>query len=92
MTSAWSRAMPGEPAADWVRVVQPIDPALEEIAPDQQLLVLVAGLRRDLAERADSGEASAQEQLALAREEFGSPHRAEIMGVLAQAAVRGAAA
>ena len=92
MTSAWSRAMPGEPAADWVRIVQPIDPALEDITTDQQLLVLVAGLRRDLALRADRGEDAARKQLESVREEFGEPHRAEIMGVLAQAHVRGAAA
>lgn len=89
MTSAWSRAMPGEPAAEWVRVVQPIEPAFEDITTDRQLLVLVAGLRRDLALRADNGDNAAKKQIESAREGFGDPHRAEIMGVLAQAAVRG---
>ncbi|MCB0882131.1 MAG: hypothetical protein KDC33_07950 [Thermoleophilia bacterium] len=92
MTSAWSRAMPGEPASEWVRIVQPIDPGLEDLEPDRQLLVLVAGLRRDLALRADRGEADARAQLESVREGFGEPHRAEIMGVLAQAHVRSAAA
>lgn len=92
MTSAWARAMPGEPAAEWVRVVQPIDPVLEELEPDRQLLVLVAGLRRDLALRADRGDDAARAQLESVRDGFGEPHRAEIMGVLAQAHVRSAAA
>ncbi len=86
MTSAWARAMPGEPAAEWMRVVQPIDPALEDLAPDRPLLVLVAGLRREVAELAERGDDDARAQLATARELFGEPHRAEIMGVLAQAA------
>lgn len=90
MTSAWSRAMPGEPAADWVRVIQPIDPALDDLGPDRQLLVLVAGLRRDVADRAGDGDDEAQARVAAAREAFGEPNRAEIMGVLAQAAVRAA--
>ena len=39
MTSAWSSARPGDAAADWLRVVHPIDPPLEALAPDRQLLV-----------------------------------------------------
>lgn len=82
MASAWSRAMPGEHAAGWVRVVQPIDPGIEDVAPDMQLVVLVAGLRRDLAEAATSGDAGACKRLAAARDAFGEPGREEILRLL----------
>ena len=88
MTSAWSRAMPGEPAAGWVRAVQPIEPELDRIVPGEPVLVLVAGLRRDLADAARGGDDRAAARLQAAREAFGHPHRAEIMGVLAQALAR----
>jgi hypothetical protein len=88
MTSAWSTAMPGEPAADWVRVVQPIEPALEEIGPERPLLVLVAGLRRVVARAAEAGDETARQRLLAAREEFGGTDRQLIMGILARAAVR----
>jgi len=85
LTSAWARAMPGEPAARWVRAVQPIEPPLEGIVPDQPVLVLVAGLRRVVAEEAGRGDAGAAGRLQAAREGFGGADRAEILGVLAQA-------
>ncbi len=85
MTSAWSRAMPGEPAAGWLRVVQPIRPPLEEIEPEHPLLVLVAGLRRVVAEGAERGEERAGERLIAAREAFGEPERDQIAALLAHA-------
>jgi len=88
MTSAWSSARPGEPAADWLRVVHPIEPGLDDLAPDRQLLLLVAGLRRTVAEAAGSGDTVAKSRLALAREGFGEPARDQIVTLLAQAACR----
>jgi hypothetical protein len=88
MTSAWSSARPGEPAADWLRVVQPIEPGLHELAPDRQLLLLVAGLRRTVAEAAQAGDETAKSRLALARESFGEPARDQIVTLLARAAAR----
>jgi hypothetical protein len=88
MTSAWSTAMPGEPASEWLRVVQPIEPALEEIAPERPLLVLVAGLRRVVARDAEAGDEAARMRLAAAREEFGGTDRGLIMGILARAEFR----
>ncbi len=88
MTSAWSSARPGEPAADWLRVVHPIAPGMDDLAPDRQLLLLVAGLRRAVAEAARSGDDAAKSRLALARETFGEPARDQIVTLLAQAAAR----
>jgi hypothetical protein len=88
MTSAWSSARPGEPAAEWLRVVHPIEPGLDDLAPDRQLLLLVAGLRRTLAEAAEAGDTAAKSRLALARETFGEPGRDQIVTLLAQAAAR----
>jgi hypothetical protein len=82
MSSAWSRAMPGEHAAGWVRVVQPLDPPIEDVAADMQLVVLVAGLRRDLLEAVSRGEEGADERLEAARETFGEPGREEIMRLI----------
>ncbi|MGD9570350.1 MAG: hypothetical protein AB7V62_00515 [Thermoleophilia bacterium] len=86
MTSAWSSARPGEPAADWLRVVHPIDPPMAELAPDRQLLLLVAGLRRTVAEAAGGEDEAAKSRLALARETFGEPARDQIVTLLARAA------
>ena len=86
MTSAWSSAKPGEPAADWLRVVHPIEPRLDDLAPDRQMLVLVAGLRRTVAAAAHSGDTDAKSRLALARESFGEPAREQIVHLLARAA------
>jgi hypothetical protein len=86
MTSAWSSAKPGEPAADWLRVVHPIEPRLDDLAPDRQMLVLVAGLRRTVAAAAHSGDTEAKSRLALARESFGEPAREQIVLLLARAA------
>jgi len=88
MTSAWSSARPGEPASDWLRVVHPIAPGIEDLAPDRQLLLLVAGLRRAVADAAHSGDDAAKSRLALARETFGEPARDQIVMLLAQAAAR----
>ena len=88
MTSAWSHAMPGEPAAAWVRVVQPIHPPLEHIQPEQPLLVLVAGLRRNVAEGAERGEERATERMIAAREAFGEPERERLASLLQAAATR----
>lgn len=88
MTSAWSSARPGEPASDWLRVVHPIDPPMSELAPDRQLLLLVAGLRRAVAEAAGGDDEAAKSRLALARETFGEPARDQIVTLLAQAAAR----
>ena len=88
MTTAWSSARPGEPAADWLRVVHPIDPPIEELAPDRQLLLLVAGLRRAVAAAATGDDARATSRLALARETFGEPTREQIVTLLARAAAR----
>lgn len=88
MASAWASAMPGQPAAEWLRVVQPIEPPLEAIRTDEPLLVLVAGLRRVVALEAGAGDESARRRLAAARDGFGEPMRAHIMGVLAHAAMR----
>lgn len=85
MASAWSRAMPGEPASGWMRVVQPIAPAMEDVEPDQQIVVLVAGLRRALAEAADDGDERAVERMAEVREAFGEPRRDEILRLLQEA-------
>jgi hypothetical protein len=82
MSSAWSRAMPGEHAAGWVRVVQPLDPPIEDVEADMQLVVLVAGLRRDLLEKAANGEDGAEERLTAAREAFGEPGREEILRLI----------
>lgn len=87
MTSAWSSARPGDRASDWVRVVHPIDPPLESLAPDQQLLLLVAGLRRSVVQAAGDGDdEDAKSRLALARETFGEPAREQIGMLLARAA------
>jgi hypothetical protein len=86
MTSAWSSAKPGEPAADWLRVIHPIEPRLDDLAPDRQMLVLVAGLRRAVAAAAHSGDTDAKSRLALARESFGEPAREQIVHLLARAA------
>jgi hypothetical protein len=88
MTTAWTSARPGEPAAEWLRVVHPIEPGLDELAPDRQLLLLVAGLRRTVAAAAGSGDDEAKSRLALARETFGEPARDQIVRLLAQAAAR----
>jgi hypothetical protein len=88
MTSAWSSARPGEPAAEWLRVVHPIDPPMAGLAPDRQLLLLVAGLRRTVAEAAGGDDEAAKSRLALARETFGEPARDQIVTLLAQAAAR----
>ena len=88
MTSAWSRARPGEPAGDWLRVVHPIEPGLDGLAPDRQLLVLVAGLRRTVVAAAEAGDTASKSRLALARETFGEPGRDQIVHFLARAAVR----
>lgn len=88
MTSAWSSARPGEPASDWLRVVHPIEPPMEGLGPDRQLLLLVAGLRRVIADAARSGDNDAKSRLARARETFGEPSRDQIVSLLAHAAVR----
>lgn len=88
MTSAWSRARPGERAADWLRVIQPIEPPLEEIAPDRDLILLVAGLRRRVAVEAEGGDGVAKTRLAHARDRFGEPAREQIATLLARAAAR----
>lgn len=89
MTSAWSSARPGEPASDWLRVVHPIDPPMSDLEPDRQLLVLVAGLRRAVADAAAAGDDdTAKSRLALARETFGEPARDQITTLLARAAAR----
>lgn len=82
MSSAWSRAMPGEHAAGWVRVVQPLDPPIEDVAADMQLVVLVAGLRRDLLEAVSNGVEGADKRLEAARETFGEPGRDEILRLI----------
>lgn len=84
LASAWSSARPGEPASLWLRVVQPIDPAMEDVAPDRPVLVLVAGLRRAVAEAAESGDEDAKARLAYARETFGEPARDQIAMLLAR--------
>jgi hypothetical protein len=86
MTSAWSSARPGDAASDWVRVVHPIDPPLEALAPDRQLLLLVAGLRRSVVQAAGGDDDEAKSRLALARETFGEPAREQIGMLLARAA------
>ncbi len=86
MASAWSSARPGESAAAWLRVVHPIEPPMEGLAPDRQLVILVAGLRRTVADAARSGDDAARSRLALARETFGEPAREQIGSLLAQAA------
>ena len=88
MTSAWSSARPGDRASDWVRVVHPIDPPLDALAPDRQLLLLVAGLRRSVVQAA-GGDDDAKSRLALARETFGEPAREQIGMLLARAAAHG---
>jgi len=75
-------------AAAGGRVVHPIEPPLAAIATDEPLLVLVAGLRRVVALGAGDGDESARTRLAAAREVFGEPMRAHILGVLAHAAMR----
>ena len=87
MTTAWSSARPGEPASDWLRVVHPIDPPMADLEPDRQLLVLVAGLRRAVAEAAEGNDERAKSRLALARETFGEPARDQITTLLARAAI-----
>jgi hypothetical protein len=86
MTTAWSTARPGEPASEWLRVVHPIDPPMSDLEPDRQLLVLVAGLRRAVADAALGDDARAKSRLALARETFGEPAREQITALLARAA------
>jgi hypothetical protein len=86
MTTAWSSARPGESAAEWLRVVHPIDPPMSGLAPDRQLLLLVAGLRRSVAEAAVGEDEAAKSRLALARESFGEPARDQIVTLLARAA------
>jgi hypothetical protein len=88
MASAWSSARPGEAASDWLRVVHPIDPPLDEMAPGRRLLVLVAGLRREVARAAAVAEAGEPDKrrLARARESFGEPAREQIITLLARAA------
>ena len=86
MTTAWSSARPGEPASEWLRVVHPIDPPMSDLEPDRQLLVLVAGLRRVVADAALGDDARAKSRLALARETFGEPAREQITALLARAA------
>ncbi len=88
MTSAWSSARPGDPASDWLRVVHPIDPPMAELEPDRRLLVLVAGLRRAVADAALGDDERAKSRLALARETFGEPGRDQITALLARAAAR----
>lgn len=88
MASAWSSARPPGAASDWLRVVHPIDPPLAGLAPDRELLLLVAGLRRAVAEAAEGADERARSRLALARETFGEPGRDQIVTLLAQAAVR----
>lgn len=85
LASAWSVARPGEPAALWRRVVQPIEPAMDDVAPDEQLLVLVAGVRRAVAEAAEAGDEEAKARMAFARETFGEPGREQIGRLLARA-------
>ena len=86
MTTAWSTARPGEPASEWLRVVHPIEPPMSDLEPDRQLLVLVAGLRRAVADAALGDDARAKSRLALARETFGEPAREQITALLARAA------
>jgi hypothetical protein len=88
MATAWSSARPGEPAADWLRVVHPIDPPMEGLEPDRQLLLLVAGLRRVVAAAAHGDDEAAKSRLALARETFGEPSREQIVMLLARAAAQ----
>lgn len=88
MATAWSSARPGEAATDWLRVVHPIDPPMEGLAPDRQLLLLVAGLRRTVAEAATGDDERAKSRLASARETFGEPARDQIVTLLARAAAR----
>lgn len=88
MATAWSSARPGESASEWLRVVHPIDPPMSDLAPDRELLLLVAGLRRTVAEAADGTDEGAKSRLALARETFGEPAREQIVTLLARAAVR----
>lgn len=85
LASAWSSARPGEPAALWLRVVHPIDPPMGDIAPDAPALVLVAGLRRAVAEAAGAGDDDAKARLAYARETFGEPAREQIASLLVRA-------
>ena len=85
LASAWSVARPGEPAALWRRVVQPIEPAMDDVAPDEQLLVLVAGVRRAVAEAAEAGDEEAKARMAYARETVGEPGREQIGRLLARA-------
>jgi len=82
LASAWSTARPGERASDWLRVVQPIEPPMEQVKPGAALLVLVAGLRRAVAEAADGGDEDAKARLAVAREMFGEPSREQIAELL----------
>lgn len=86
MTTAWTSARPGEPASEWLRVVHPIDPPMADLAPDRQLLVLVAGLRREVVAAAAGHDEGAKSRLALARETFGEPAREQITMLLARAA------
>ena len=85
LASAWSSARPGEPAALWLRVVHPIEPPMDEVVPDEQALVLVAGLRRAVAEAAEAGDEEAKARLAFARETFGEPAREQIARLLGRA-------
>lgn len=82
MATAWSHAMPGEPAAEWMRIVQPVEPPMEDVEPDRPLVVLVAGLRRGLAEAARAGDEDAKERVAALRDAFGEPSRDEIVRLL----------
>lgn len=86
LANAWTRAMPGEPPGDWVRVVQPIEPPIEDIEPGRPLVVLVAGLRQPLARAARAGDEKALDRIERARASFGEPAREEIASALAEAA------
>jgi hypothetical protein len=66
-------------------VVQPIEPTIDEVTPDEQALVLVAGLRRAVAEAAEAGDEDAKARLAFARETFGEPAREQIARLLGRA-------
>ena len=86
LANAWTRAMPGEPPGAWVRVVQPLEPPIEDIQPGRPLLVLVAGLRQPLAAAAREGDETAIDRIERARDSFGEPAREEIASAIAEAA------
>ena len=74
--------MPGSAPALVGVAVQPLDPVIEDVEPDMQLVVLVAGLRGHLAEAAGRGDEEAQARLTAAREAFGEPGRDEILRLI----------